>query len=349
MQAYEAVARLAFLPVIGLYRTSDWLVLGARIFNKLDVELQCRTHLAMTARDVFRCSSWPHSFSYDLKSYADLKYLLQHDDESRYDICRLRVERVLQRTQAKFVVANSTIDPINRLWLQAAKSAGLKTFCLQHGVYSRSLPNYVLEEDIVDRYVSLDRSQSDIVSQNIPSHKIDILGVKENFDWKQPKRPLKVCFVGEDWERYGFEDLKTSIISTYKDIILSPEAKAWGTFFYKPHPSEKMLLDIMNFASPLKSKDTDLPDVYIGFSSTFLREMSSKGKLVIQILDARTQSEDFQQMGYCLSLPNDDQLSYALGELLNSRQQVPFIKNAELSLILRNYEYSSSTEVAQEI
>ncbi len=338
MQAYAAVARLAFMPVLGSYRTSDWLVLGARIFNQLDSELQCRTHLAMTVRDVFRCNSWPHSFSYDLKSYADLNYLIQNDDESRYDICRRRVNRVLQRTEAKFLVANSTIDPINRLWLQAAKCAGLKTFCVQHGVYSRSAPGYVLEEDIVDQYISLDQSQSDIITRNIPAHKIDILGVKEKFDWKPPKRPLKLCFVGEDWERYGFEDLKTSMISTYKALMLSAQAKAWGTFFYKPHPSEEMFLDIMKFASPLKAKDTDLPDVYIGFSSTFLKEMSSKGKLVVQILDARTQSENFQQMGYCLSLPNDDRLIYALCELLSSRQQVPFIKNAELSLILRNYE-----------
>ncbi len=337
MQAYAAVAQLAFMPMLGRYRTSDWLVLGARIFNQLDAKLQCRTHLAMTARDVFRCNSWPQSFSYDLKSYADLNYFLRHDDEFRYDNCLRRVARVLQRTEAKLVIANSTIDPINRLWLQSAKSAGLKTFCVQHGVYSRMVPSYVLEEDIIDRYISLDRYQSSIISRNIPVHKIDILGVEERFDWSPPEGPLKVCFVGEDTERYGFEELKTSMILTYKSIMLSPQAKVWGKFYYKPHPSERMILDVMDFASPLKAREINLPDVYIGFSSTFLKEMSSKGKLAIQILDARTQAENFQQMGYCLSLPNDDHLPEALGDLLSSRQQVPFIKNAELSEILRNH------------
>lgn len=338
MQAYTAVARFAFVPTFGLYRSSDYLVLGARIFNQLDAKMQSRTHLAMTARDIFRCNSWPHSLSYDLKAYADLRSLIQNHDESRYKICRRRIEKILERTRAKFIVANSTIDPVNRLWLQAAKAAGLKTVCVQHGVYSRSIPSYVLEEDIVDRYVALDSEQSEIISRNIPVEKIEVLGRGASFEWLPPQRPLKVCFVGEDWERYGFEKLKASMISTYKSIVLSPQAKAWGALFYKPHPSEQMLLDIMDYVSPLKPKNIDVPDVYIGFASTFLKEMSSKGKLVIQIFDEGTQAENFQALGYCLSLPNDDRLPMALGELLSSRQQVPFIKNAELSQILLSHD-----------
>ena len=337
-KAYSAVARLAFVPTLGFYRRSDWLVLGSRIFNQLSPTLKSKSHLAMSARDLFRCNSFPHSLSYDLKTYADINALFETADDSRFVLCRSRVEKVISRTCAKFLVVNSTIDPINRLWLQVAKSAGLKTICVQHGVYSNNIPSFVLEEDIVDEYISLDQGQSDIVSKNIPRHKIKILGLKAAFDWVPPDRPLRVCFVGEDWERYGYDDLKISIISTYKKIILSSYSKTWGALFYKPHPSEQMFLDIMEYTSLLRVNDIDLPDVYIGFASTFLKEMGSRHKLVIQIFDVRTQSENFQQLGYCLSLPNDALLPEAISGLLNSPQQVRFIKNAELSQILCNYD-----------
>lgn len=338
IKAYTAVARLTLLPSFGIYRPSEWLVLGARIFNQLDAKLQSKTHLVLTARDPIRCNSWPSSWSYDLKAYAELKALIQDNDELSYAVCRRRIDNVLRRTQAKLIIVNSTIDPINRIWLQTAKDAGLKTICVQHGVYSRVVPHYVLEENIVDKYVALDSGQAAIINRNIPLEKIAILGQRDSFEWFPPDRPLKICLVGEDWERYEVGELKRSVICTWKDIIISPEAKAWGAFYYKLHPSEQMLLDILDYASPLKVKDINLPDVYIGYASTFLKEMCSKGKLVIQIFDTRTHAENFEKLGYCLSLPNDDRLVEALDDLLSSRLQVPFIKNAELSQILLNHE-----------
>jgi hypothetical protein len=336
LEAYSTVARLGFLPSLRYCRQSHWLILGSRIFNQLNPQIRSNAHLVMSARDPVRLSKWPHSWSYDLKAYSELKRLVEGDKlgEATHLPCWRRVSEIIDRTRAEALVANSTIDPINRLWLGAAKSAGLKTVCVQHGVYSRHVPGYVLEEDIVNHYISLDDNQSSIISRNIPSEKITALGSRSFFEWNPPKQPPKICFVGEDWERYGYRDLKSEIISTYKKIIRRLQPQPFGHIYYKPHPSEQMFFDIMKFTSPLKAKDIDIPDVYIGFSSTFLKEMCSKGKLVIQILDDRTRSEDFEKFGYCLSRPNDDHLPEVLCNLFQSSQQVPFIKDAELSEVL---------------
>lgn len=334
LRAYSRVAKLSFVPVLGVSRDSDLLVLGARIFNQLSKEMRGRTHLVMTARDVLRCKSFPRSLTYDLKSYGQLCSLVENNDEAAYVACRRRAERILRKTRAKVVVANSTLDPINRIWLQVARELGLKTVCVQHGVYSDAIPTYVLEEDIIDRYVALDEGQAAILSKNIAAEKIVSLGVRDTFEWVPPVGMPKICFVGEDWERYGLEKIKRLIISKYVEIAKFLKDKGYGEFYYKPHPSEELLLDMASHAKLLKQADADMPDVYVGFTSTLLKEMSSRGKLVIQIWEKETRADNFEALGYCLSIKNDDGMLGSLWSRLRERQYVPFVKEGALDKAL---------------
>ncbi len=334
LQAYSRVAKLSFVPVFGVSRGSDLLVLGARIFNQLSNETRGRTHLVMTARDVLRCKSVPRSLTYDLKSYGQLYSLIENNDEAAYAVCRRRLERILTKTRVKVVVANSTLDPINRLWLQVAREFGLKTVCVQHGVYSDAIPTYVLEEDIIDRYVALDDGQAAILRKNIAPAKIVTLGVRDTFEWVPPAGMPKICFVGEDWERYGLEKIKRLIIGKYSEIATFLKAQGYGEFYYKPHPSEEMLLDITSHARLLKPADVNMPDVYVGFTSTLLKEMSSRGKLVIQIREKETRADNFETLGYCLSIANDGDLLSGLLSRLRMRQDVPFVREGALDKAL---------------
>lgn len=334
LQAYSRVAKLSFVPVLSVSRDSDLLVLGARIFNQLTQKTQDRTHLIMTARDVLRCKRLPWSFTYDLKSYDELYALIENDDKAAYDVCRRRAERILRRTRAKVLIANSTIDPINRLWLKVATDLGLKTACVQHGVYSDAIPTYVLEEDIIDRYVALDEGQADILRKNIAKEKIVVLGVKDTFT-RHPSSGIKnICFVGEDWERYGFEEIKIAMTKKYIEIANFLKIRGCKSFCYRRHPSEFMLNDIDKYMSVLKSGDYDEPDVYIGFSSTLLKEMSSQGKLAIQLRYEKTHTENFQSLGYCLTVANDNNANLKIIDILSSPQDVPFIRNSDLESIL---------------
>lgn len=334
LQAYSRVAKLSLLPVFNLSRDSDMVVLGARIFNQLSKEMKSRAHLVMTARDILRCNSLPRSLTYDLKSYGQLYALIKNNDENSYARCRRRAEFILRRTRAKIVVANSTLDPINRLWIQVAKDMGLKTVCIQHGVYSDAIPTYVLEEDIIDRYVALDDGQAAILRKNIAEEKLVSLGVRDSFEWVPPAGIAKICFVGEDWERYGFENIKRLIIGKYVEILNFLNSKSHCNFYYKPHPSEMMLLNITNHAKLLKPEDVNIPDVYIGFSSTLLKEMSSRGKLAIQILDKKTKANNFQELGYCISIANAENLLDNLIENIHSQRMVPCIRSMELGYAL---------------
>lgn len=334
LKAYSRVAKLSRVPVLGLSRRSDLMVLGARIFNQLSKETRGRTHLIMTARDVLRCKSVPRSLTYDLKSYGQLHSLIEKNDDLAYAACRRRVEQILRKTGAKVVVANSTIDPINRLWLEVAKSLSLKTVCVQHGVYSGAIPDYVLEEDIIDRYVALDEGQAAILSKNIPSEKIVPLGVRDTFEWVPPTGVLKVCFVGEDWERYGLENIKRLIISKYIEIATFLKSRGFVELYYKPHPSEEMMMDIESHAKLLKPAALEMPDVYVGFTSTLLKEMSSRGKLAIQIWDAQTCAENFEALGYCLSVPNQASLMVRLLAMLQAPKCIPRVRNTSLEEVM---------------
>ncbi len=334
LQAYSRIAKLAFVPILGLSRRSEILVLGARIFNQLSEGTRKRTHLVMSARDILRCKYVPRSLTYDLKTYCELYSLIENHNLNAYKECRRRVELILNKTQARIVVANSTIDPINRLWLQVANDMGLRTVCVQHGVYSDAIPKHVLEEDIIDHYIALDEGQKLILQKNIAAKKIIPLGVRDSFHWKPPSEPLKICFIGEDWERYGLQNLKHLIISRYIELAKYLKSLGYNNFFYKPHPSEEMFLNIFDYAKLLKMESIDVPDVYVGFASTFLKDMSSRKKLAIQIWDKETGADNFQALGYCQSIVNGDDLLEDILKLIQVQRMIPFIVNAKLDEVL---------------
>jgi hypothetical protein len=334
LQAYSRIAKLAFVPMLGLSRRCEILVLGARIFNQLSEATRKQTHLVMTARDILRCKSIPRSLTYDLKTYSELYSLIENHNLNAYASCRRRVELILSKTQAKIVIANSTIDPINRLWIQVANDMGLRTVCVQHGVYSESIPKHVLEEDIIDHYVALDEGQKLILQKNIAAEKIIPLGMRDTFDWKPPSGQFKICFIGEDWERYGFHKLKHLIIGRYIEIAKYLKPLGYKDFFYKPHPSEEMFLNIFDYAKLLGVESIDVPDVYVGFASTLLKDVSSRRKLAIQIWDKETGADNFEALGYCLSITNSDDLLEGILNMVRVQRVVPFIINTKLDEVL---------------
>ena len=95
-----------------------------------------------------------------------------------------------------------------------------------------------------------------------------------------------------------------------------------------------MLLDIESFTNILKPIDFGLPDVYFGFGSTLLKEMSSKNKMAIQILDPVTGADNFQELGYCLTFINYSDMFEALPLLLCSKNLLPKIVDSDLTELL---------------
>ena len=334
MKAYAKVSPVSFVPPISWVRTKDYLIFGSRILNKMTDEGKSNSHVILSARDPLRLTAMPGSFSYDLKAYSEIYHAtFDGSDQGLLNLQR-RMVKLIRKTKAKVFVANSTTDPINRLWLYVARQLGLKTICLQHGVYSNALPDYASEEDIVDRFIALDDTQASIIAKNIDPKKIVSLGKRGFTEWSPPAGELKICFVGEDWERYGLVDLKMILIKSYRELAGSFRREDNISFCYKPHPSEQLLFGIDKEMPLLPRKKIDEPDVYIGFASSLLREMAARGKLVIQIVDPRLKSDCFADSGYCLSFDNDHHLITKILSTVRHNQVMPSISEGILDALL---------------
>lgn len=291
----------------------------------------------MSARDLLRLQTFPKSFTYDLKAYGDVLDAVRNKCSKRLIELETRIQKTFKIVKPKIFVANSTLDPINRMWLKVASANGITTVCLQHGVYSKQHHALGMEDDIVDHYIALDSSQGSIVESAIEKNKIQLLGKKCFFDWAPKKNVLKVCFVGEDWERYGQEDIKRMIIDQYKKIINCLPGSGKYIFYYKRHPSEKNSFNIENVTTNLKNKYKDNADIYIGFTSSLLRDVSSRGKLAIQIFDPKTIADDFSECGYCLTVRNSDDCVTDIYNIISNKQLVPFIEERKLDNLLEYF------------
>lgn len=334
LRAYERVSRLPLRPYFSLCRKSKWIIIGGRIYSQVSRDIKKNSHLVMTARDVKRCRSFPRSWSYDLKAYLNLYNYITSKDVTQYSDYEKRIIKIIKKTEAKVIVANSTMDPINRIWLNTGRMLNMQTICIQHGVYSSTVPKYILEDNIVDSYVALDDWQCNIVSKNIPRHKIITQGVRKFFYWDKPQETLKICFVGEDWERYGALDQKKIILKTYSYIAAFLNNVGRYDFYYKPHPSEQEFGNVKEFCEFIGTGRLKEMNVFIGFSSTLLKEMSSLGMLALQIVDKTFECDDFEEMGYCLSIKRDELLGERIIEKIKNSQIVPMIENKNISEII---------------
>lgn len=332
--AYRRVNRFSLIPEVGVMRRRNLTICGSRIFNYLSPPTRDNCHLLMTARDPLRLPALPSSWTFNLAPYKACVNLLDKADYVSCERVLSRMEIILRSSGSRALLLNSTMDPINRLWLLSATKLGLKTICIQHGVYSTAAVPTNLEENVVDTYVALDDGQKAILGASIPPEKILVLGAKQMRDWAPPKPTLNICFVGEDWERYGELELKERIIQCYLQIVSKLQSSGSFNFYYKPHPSEENFMGVNRRLKFISRHGLNNIDVFLGFSSTLLKEQSSAGKLCIQILDVLTRADDFQSQGYCLSLENNQYLLELLTNLLREPQRVPYINNRSLDELI---------------
>jgi hypothetical protein len=331
LENYKKVSKLPIQPTLAWIKPKDVMLFGVRGWDRLSTASRGNSHLVLRARDPLRLGQFPPSFNYDLKAYRQLYQAILTKDCLPLKDLEKKIIRVFDKVQPNVFLANCTIDPIGRLWIKEAGRRKVKTICLQHGIYTRSIPGYAQEEDIVDRYIALDDIQAKIISRNIPHYKIVTLGDKSGFQWESCQRPLRICLVGEDWERYGLQGIKKIIIQTYTNIVKnlsSPQFK----FFYKPHPSEINSYGISSLVEITASVESQ--DVFIGFTSSLLKDMATKHKLAIQIQSQQVPADNFEVNGYCLSIDEDLKLSQRIKDILSNGTWSPCIKNNSLESLL---------------
>lgn len=333
----ETYSKVAKLPSISLsYKKTKPIVIdGAKIFNELNHYSKNNAHLIMKVRDILRINNLPSSFNFSIIGYKSIIKSWQKNDERYLRKYLNYLEKVFTKINPSWCVVNSTIDPTSRLMVLASKRLGISTACVQHGVYSELSPVNILDEDLVDIFFTLDEKQKKILSRAIPNHKMVSLGEPSSFYWKGSPN-ISVCLVGTDLERYGWTDKKQLIEKTYIKLSKQLKKNNYYNFFYKPHPSEKVSLEIKSNFEIINSITNTNIDVFIGFNSTLLKDTSSIGKPSIQILENNISAVNYEEYSYCKTFSFKDNFYRLISEILKNGGSFPQIKTISLEEAFKN-------------
>ena len=270
------------------------------------------------------------SFKSNINLYADvIKAYKTNDDELLYKI-RDKVAAELSKYSPEFLVVVSDSLPMERLWIESARKLGVKSLCMQHGLFS-SAGSDINDGKFADIMFVFDELQKRIVEIST-NRKVLVLGYHSDIKKHASKSfgPLRICILGQPYPQYYAE--KSEVYFDYIADLISTLKENDYVFKYKPHPSEKNAnyLSSGNLSGLVYNKSLNKAlndfDCFISLTSTALLEVTLAGKCAIQIYDDRFSDEWFEDYGYSYSISrnNLDALPY----LINGCKNVQLHKSA---------------------
>ena len=205
-----------------------------------------------------------------------------------------------------FLIVSNDCLPTERVVVNAAKIAGMKTICIQHGIFQRKSTCNESDGKFVDFFFSFSDDQGEfLVDRGIPRNKIITMGHHSNIYSSKNKSKgnrRKVCFLGQSWQ------IDKTLCAHYLNIyqrIASICDKNGLSIDFKPHPRERKsshLLQIKDVKIMSMSEAIERYDVFISLNSTALLETSYAGKISIQIIDDMFESDDFSCFSDVISI-----------------------------------------------
>jgi hypothetical protein len=197
---------------------------------------------------------------------------------------------------------NNDSLPFQRVLIHAARKNHLKgVVCIQHGLYQSNISPLLMDGWLSDYFFVINDFQRKIAIKNgMNPDSIKVLGFhgalyKSSRMLSSPS-DRRVCILGQPWSKYN-DHAHQRYIKILKDIvkILNED----GIFFvYKPHPAEDDIPFFIKshiFRKGL-NKAIDNFDVFISMTSTALLEVSSTGRIAIQIDDGVFESDNFESI-----------------------------------------------------
>lgn len=217
-------------------------------------------------------------------------------------------EKLLRKWGIQSVITINDSLPLERFWIEAARRAGIKSFCFQHGLFSASLSN-LSDGGFADYILAYDDEQANIIKSN-PRNKSKILVfgyhsvINDLKKLTTPVKTKKICFLGQPWGEY-YTHLKEQYYEILNDC--SSQMKDAGLpIFYKPHPSEHYYRNDSNWPIPIYRRNLKRAfldfDIFISISSTALFEAKLNGKTSIQIHSSNFSGEIFENSGYARTI-----------------------------------------------
>lgn len=224
-------------------------------------------------------------------------------------------------TTSKFVILFNDSLPVERIYCLLAKSLGMLSICIQHGVFQSNAPARVYDGGIADLLLAFDKHQFELMAAGgIPKNKLGVVGFHSNikhYDNLSNGLARRVCILGQPWGVHSSEiEVRYLALLGNLNAILSTSG---FKFVFKPHPSERgaHYLGKYGVVEPANLKKCLARyDVFISFTSTALIEASLAGRVAIQIFDPAFLTDRFSDIGYAYSIDSADlsQLSKLVSE-----------------------------------
>jgi hypothetical protein len=259
---------------------------------------------------------------------------------------RVRDPELLDRVYDRLVVAltgepgrtlvlQTDINPINRLLVFAARAAGLRSVCIQHGIRLASSAAYFGDGYYADFTMVYDSHQrAAFAARGLDPARLPILGFYESpVDSLLPPlragRERRICLLGQSYTRSGRE-----LGRRYVELLrrVHGELRAAGLApVFKPHPRElreSYMAELEPHFDGSMQEALARFDVFLSFGSTALLEGTLAGRVAIQLYDARLGGERLDEAPYAHTLPVEH-----LGELPRMCLETMPVGNPELTVL----------------
>jgi hypothetical protein len=201
--------------------------------------------------------------------------------------------------------------PVERTYCLLAREAGLRTVCIQHGIFMANSPPRVYDGGVADLMLAIDEHQRRLmISGGIPAGSIRLLGFHSTLRKRAAPRAggdRKVCILGQPWGAY-YPDIESKYHQMIERLMVALADAGLG-FAFKPHPSERGAGYLGKYR-PVESASLeeclDRYDVFVSFTSTALLEATLAGRVAIQLFHPVFMADRFQDHGYAYSVEGED-------------------------------------------
>lgn len=272
-------------------------------------------------RQLLFCLKHRRAFLPEMRFWRLLADGLKFESISKREkLLSLQIKRLSQRLRffgldnAVCIVENDSL-PAQRVFIQASRLAGLsKVVCIQHGIFQRRSPAYILDGWLSDLFFVIDENQKNLlVDKGMSSEKIRVMGFYNSpYTPKRSLSPLRsrrVCFIGQPWGKYGGEreERYLAVLTRLLDFFQSKGFE----FYFKPHPWERELAYIASLPNVTDISMTDALeryDVFVSLTSTALLEAVASGRIGVQIVDSLFDADRFSELYKIASVDFDDPL-----------------------------------------
>lgn len=242
-----------------------------------------------------------------------------------------------KKTDPKFLIVSNDSLFIERFLIYCAREAGIKTICIQHGIFQSTSNPIIFDGKYADYMYVWSKQQKDILHRaGVPVEKLSVLGYPYEIVTSKNDVSIydnfKICILGQPWERY---DVKLG--EKKKQIFNKLVSQLAGVdIMYKPHPGE---IDVDFFPDNIGIFTGNLSDAvqeydcFLSLTSTALMEVSLCKKIAIQIYDADFNCDRFEDIGW--SYTYDLESSISFGDYIDKISE-PFTIDEDAMFVPKN-------------